>query len=345
MKAIAIQGTKEIELIDIEKPVLKENQILMRIKMSAICTTEQRIYTGEKKMPYPFVGGHEISGIIEEIGSKVDPKEFPIGKHCIGRTQIACGTCYHCRRGEFARCVHTADFRYNGPVFYGYGGFGEYIAIDSNSVWVIPDDIPLESASLCEPVACVLNSLSIAKPKMGDDALVIGGGIMGQLHLMLLKKLGVRTILSEPNEKRRKFALDHGCDIVIDPINEDLHETIKTLTNGIGVETVINTTPVPKVEEDAISLLASLGTLVTYSSQHPDSPVQFSPNWLHNSEAKLTGAVNPSIQSFNQAVNVISKKVIDTKDLVSKIYDMKDCKQAFEDAITPETYRVVIKME
>lgn len=343
MKAVAILDINKADVIEVSKPIINENQILMKVKMSALCTTEQRCYTGEKKVPFPFVGGHEISGVIEEIGSNVDPKEFPIGSKCIGRTQIACGTCYHCRRGEYAKCTHLADFRYNGPECYGYGGLGEYIALNKNSVWIIPDDIKFEDAALCEPVACVLNSLSIAKPKMGDDALVIGGGIMGQIHLMLLKKLGVRTILSEPNEERRKFALEHGCDIVIDPTKENLEEKIKQLTNGVGVETVINTTAIPAVEQTTLKLVSSLGTVVTYSSQHPDSPVEFSPNWLHNSEAKLTGSVNPSIQTFTQAVNVICKKIINTNAFVSKIYDINDCDKAFQDALSPKTYRVLIK--
>lgn len=345
MKAVALTSIRKAELIQIPKPIINDNQILMRIKACALCTTEQRNFYGEKSCKFPFVGGHEISGFIEEIGKNVDPNKYPIGAHCTGRTQIACGSCYHCKRGEFALCKHLADYRYNGPDYYGYGGLAEYIALDQNSVWLYPNDISFEALSITEPLACVLNSVNIANPIQGDDALVIGGGIMGQLHLMVLNLKGVRTILSEPDEKRRKFALDHGCKIVIDPTKQDLKAEIMKLTNNQGVETIINTTAIPAIEQNAIGLLSSLGTLVTYSSQHPDSPVEFSPNKLHNSCAKLTGAVNPSIQTFTQAVNLIGKGIIDTSDLVSKVFDMKHCQEAFEASLGIETYRVVIKME
>ena len=344
MKAAAITEVGKCELIDIPIPEVKENDILIRIRASALCTFEQRMFYGEKKCPYPFVGGHELSGTIEKIGSLVNPEEFPIGAKVSGRTQVSCGTCYHCSRGEYALCTHLGDYRYNGPDFYGFGGLGEYIALDKSQVFRYKSDVSFEEMSLTEPVACVLNSVSIANPKIGDDALVIGGGIMGQLHLMLLKKRGCRTILSEPDSKRRQFALEHGCDIVIDPTSEKLGDRIKELTNNIGVETIINTTAIPAVEQNAIGYLAPLGTLVTYSSQHPDSPVEFSPNWLHSSESKLTGSVNPSIASFNQAVQVIDKGIINVKDFVSKVYDIEDCNEAFEAALGTETYRVVIKM-
>lgn len=344
MKAVAITGLRKAELIDIPVPEVKESEVLIKIKASALCTYEQRIFYGEKKCTYPFVGGHEISGTIEKIGSKVNPEEFPIGAKVSGRTQVACGTCYHCRRGETALCDHLSDFRYNGPDYYGLGGLAEYIALDKSQVFRYYSDISFEEMALTEPVACVLNSVSIAKPKIGDDALVIGGGLMGQIHLMVLKKRGCRTILSEPDERRRKFALEHGCDIVVDPINEDLGKRIKELTNGIGVETIINTTAIPFVEQDALNHLASMGTLVTYSSQHPDAPVQFSPNWLHSSESILTGSVNPSVATFNQAVSAIDKNVINVKDLVSEVYEKENCNDAFEAALSTRTYRVVIKI-
>lgn len=344
MKALVIKGIEDVDVKEIPMPEVGKDEVLIKIKACALCTYEQRAYVGEKKAKFPFLGGHEISGVVEKIGANVDPDEFPIGQKVSGRTQVACGTCYHCRRGEYELCEHLSDYRYNGPDCYGFGGTAEYIALNKSQVFPYHGDLSFEEMALTEPVACVLNSVAIADPKLGDDALVIGGGIMGQLHLMLLKARGCRTILSEPDEERRKFALARGVDICIDPTSEDLHQRIKELTSGNGVETLINTTAIPSVEQDAISLVANRGTLVTYSSQHPDSPVSFSPNWLHNSEARLTGSVNPSIKSFNQAVEVLSKGIIKVDGLVSKVFTMDEGKEAFEAALKKDTYRVVIRI-
>jgi L-iditol 2-dehydrogenase len=91
-------------------------------------------------------------------------------------------------------------------------------------------------------------------------------------------------------------------------------------------------------------MTGKLGTCVTYSSQHPDHPIEVSPNWLHNSEAILTGAVNPSVASFDQAVKVLTKGLVDVHDLISAVYPIGDSEKAFLDAIEPKTYRVLINL-
>ena len=344
MKAVAVTGEREISIITMERPEPKANQIQIRIRACALCTWEQRVFVGEKQVPLPLVGGHEISGEISAIGEGVDPEQYPIGTHVTARVQKSCNSCYYCRRGEPTQCVELNTFWLNGPDVYGMGGLAEYICLDRSAVWCVNNDIPFEQIALTEPLACVLRSIQRAAPKIGDDAVVIGGGVMGQLHLLCLQKMGVRTILSEPIAARREFALAHGCNIVIDPTSEDAVARVLELTDGRGAESVFNTTAISSVAEDAIRMTGKLGTCVTYSSQHPDHPIEVSPNWLHNSESILTGAVNPSVASFDQAVNVLTKGLVDVHDLISAVYPIEESENAFLDAIKSETYRVMINL-
>ena len=195
---------------------------------------------------------------------------------------------------------------------------------------------------LTEPLACVLNSISNASMAPGDDVLIIGGGVMGLLHVMVAKLRGAYTILSEPNPERRKWAQDLGCHLTLDPTAVDLQAEIAHLTEGRGVNTVINTTAIPAVAEQALGLLAKGGVFVMYSSQHPDAPIKMSPNWVHNTEVVITGAVNPSTSSFDQAVRMINKGIIRPGRFVTAEFNYKDCQQAFEAAIDPKNYRVMI---
>ncbi|QRN83818.1 alcohol dehydrogenase catalytic domain-containing protein [Chloroflexota bacterium] len=344
MKAVAVTGEQEISIISMERPEPKENQIQIRIRNCALCTWEQRVFTGEKQVPLPLVGGHEISGEISAIGEGVDPEKYPVGSHVAARVIKACNSCYYCRRGEPTQCDELKTFWLNGPDVYGMGGLAEYICLDRSAVWCFDVEMSLDQIALTEPLACVLHSIHRAAPKMGDDAVVIGGGVMGQLHVLCLQKMGVRTILSEPIAARREFALAHGCDIVIDPSKEDAVARVKALTSGRGAESVFNTTAISSVAEDAIKMTGNLGCCVTYSSQHPDRPITISPNWMHNSEAFLTGAVNPSVVSFDQAVNVLSKGLVDIQDLITAIYPIEESENAFLEAIKPETYRVLIRL-
>lgn len=344
MNAVAVTGDREAKLIRMERPEPKPNEIRIRIHACALCTWEQRVFIREKDTPLPLVGGHEIAGEISALGADVDERAYPVGARVTGRVQKACHSCYYCRRGEPTQCVDLNTFRLNGPEVYGMGGLAEYLCLDRSAVWLYGDDIPYEQMALTEPLACVLNSIRRGDPQIGDDAVVIGGGVMGQLHLMCLEKMGVRTILSEPDAARRAFAEANGCRITLDPSREDAVERVLQLTDGRGAETVFNTTAIAKVAQDAIRMTGKLGRCVIYSSQHPDHPVPVSPNWLHGSEAVLTGAVNPSIASFEQAVNLIGKGILSIGDLVSAVYPKEKATEAFEEALKPSTYRVVVRL-
>jgi Threonine dehydrogenase and related Zn-dependent dehydrogenases len=343
MKVIAIVGEKKTELKQVRKPVPGPHQILMQIKACALCTWEQRAYTGESHMPLPFVGGHEIAGIIDSIGSEVNPKEFPVGRKVVARLIHVCGKCYYCRHGEENLCVELNNLDGSQMEIPGTGGLGQYLNVDDSQVYFVPQELPYEKAVFCEPLACVTNSIERGSIELGDDVVVIGGGIMGMLHVLCAKLKGARVIMSEPDETRRKLALELGADIAFSPIEKAPVEFIKSLTEGRGADIVFNTTPIATVAQQAVDMTGPLGRCVMYSSMHPDKPMSISPNWMHKTEAVITGAVSPSVRSFNRSVSLISKGLINPEKLVSGVYDYTDADAAFKAAIRPDTFRIVVK--
>ena len=100
MNAAAITGINQINLVQVKRPEPGPNEILLRIHACALCTWEQRVFSGVKRLPLPHIGGHEIAGEIAGLGTGVDPTKFPLGAKAAGRTLRACGSCYNCRRGE-----------------------------------------------------------------------------------------------------------------------------------------------------------------------------------------------------------------------------------------------------
>lgn len=343
MKAVAVTGEKKVEIIEIAKPIPKPNQILISIKACALCTYEQRIYNGVKKMKLPFIGGHEIAGEIAQVGSEIDSAKYKSGAKVAARIIYKCGSCYYCRRGQENLCVETGRQLVNEEGVSGLGGLGQYIALEASQVWLLPDDMSCVRAALAEPVACVVNSFEKGNPQLGDDVVIIGGGIMGMLHLICAKLRGARTIMSEPDEQRRNLAKELGCDIVIDPFKSDPVKAIRELTGGRGAEVVFNTTPISAVAEQAVQMTGNMGRCVMYSSQHPDVPIKVSANWLHNSEAVITGAVSPSVHSFETAVNLLSKNIINPDKLITGVFDYTQAEEAFEAATKLDTFRIVIK--
>jgi threonine dehydrogenase-like Zn-dependent dehydrogenase len=345
MKVVAVVDDSLIEVRTVKRPIAKPNQIVMKVHGCALCTFEQRIFKRIVKMPLPFIGGHEVFGEVFEIGSSVNPKTYPIGQKIAGRLLVACGECYYCRKGEENLCSNRNKLDTTQMEIQGMGGLSQYITLDARQIYKLDNDTPLEVGIFAEPLACVVNSIEIGRIELGDDVVVIGGGIMGQLHVMLAKLSGARVILSEPDQARRNHAEKLGCDITFNPMEVDPVEYVKSLTEGRGAEVVFNTTAVSAVAKQAVDMTAPLGRVVMYSSQHPDVPFGLSANHVHDTQIIVTGSVSPTVRSFTRAVNLLSKRIIDPTSLVFGVHHYTEAQKAFEEAVDPKTMRIIVTFE
>lgn len=342
MKIAAITGKEKIDIREVKMPVPSKDEVLIKVKACALCTWEQRVFLGIKNMPFPFVGGHEVSGEIVALGEGVEKSEYPIGQRVAVRTLETCGKCYYCRQGKENLCSEAGSFLKTDKEYFGQGGLGEFLAISVRKVFKFSESLPYTHAAFAEPVACVVNSVEQGKVELGNDVVIIGAGIMGLLHAMISKLKGARVIVSEPDMARRNKAKELGVDVTFSPLEEDFVEKIKTLTEGRGADVVFNTTAIPQVAEQAVQVLGKLGRVVMYSSINPDKPISVSPNWIHSSEVEIIGAVSPTIKSFQTAVMLLSKEIIKPDMLISKEYPLEKTQSAFKEAIKPDTYRIII---
>lgn len=144
----------------------------------------------------------------------------------------------------------------------------------------------------------MVHSVTKANIQLGEDVVVIGGGIMGQYHVMLAKRRGARVIMSEVDESRRALARKLGADITFNPMEKDPVEYVKSLTEGRGADVVFNTTAIPSVVPQAIAMTGKAGRMIQYSSMHPDAPAPVSPQMLHGNEPILTGSISPDVHDF-----------------------------------------------
>ena len=290
-----------------------------------------------------FQDGHEVAGEIAEIGENVDPKAYPIGKKIVANLiKKPCGKCYFCRHGMENLCKMADDID-DGYEIPGTAGLGEYIKLNLDQVYFMPDDMPTEKAVFAEPLGCVIQSVNQTTINLGDNVVVIGGGIMGQLHVMCAKARGAYVIMSEIDPERRKLAEELGCDLTFNPMEEDAVQFVKDHTDGMGAEAVFNTTAVAAVAEQAIKMTAPGGTVVMYSSVHAGKEVPLDVGYVHSKGVKITGTKSPSVRSFTESVNCLRKGIIDPSRLVSGVFTPEQCKEAFETALRPDTFRCIIE--
>ena len=343
MKGIVITDAQKAEVKELSMPVAVAGEVLVKIEKCMICTWEQRIFRGGD-MKLPFVPGHEVSGVVAAIpeGTYTTLK---VGDKVVIKTLDACGQCEACYRGDDNQCKGQAKKRFYDGI-PGAGGFAQYMAIGADRVFYLPNqDVDLEIAAFAEPVACVLRSVDQAQITMSEDVVIVGGGIMGQLHNLICKKLGCRTILVEPDAERRALAAKLGADVVIDPMAEDPVEKIKALTNGYGAHVVFYTIGVLSLAQQYIEALRIKGRIVYYGSYHPAGNIDVDPNRIHYSEKVITGSYSPNTKGFWMASRLLSYGLIDVKPLLSAVFDLKDCQAAFEAAARPDTYRVMISLD
>lgn len=168
---------------------------------------------------------------------------------------------------------------------------------------------------------------------------------MGALHIQLAKLKGARVIACELDEKRLEVAKKMGADILINSGKVDAVEEVKKLTDGRGADAVFCTVPVAALADQAVQMTGKLGRTVFYTSFHPDKPIEISPNKVHSSEQVITGTVNPSKKDFLAATRLLSAKIVDVSELISDRMSLDDLEAAFEKAILPDTYRIVVQPE
>lgn len=339
-KVAIISDEKKIEIVEKTLKQPEGSQVLIKVDSCAICTLEQRIFNGVMKR-YPFAGGHEAAGTVVAVGNKVN--SLKIGDKVAARMLTSCGECYYCKSGHENQCVISFKADIHAGVG-GPGGFAEYMMLDVKSLYKMADDLNLIHAALSEPLACCVHSINNANIELGNDVVIIGVGIMGAFHIQLAKMRGARVIACEVDEARLEIAKKMGADILINSKEVNAIEKVKELTEGRGADVVFCTAALPQLAMDSIQMTGKVGRVVMYSSFHPNIPIELNVNTVHSTEMKITGAVNANTRDFLAATKLLSNKMIDPSLLISEVVPFEKIEYAFERAIDPKTYRVIVKM-
>ena len=340
---LVIWGPKKVGIIESPVPEPGAEEVLVKIKASAICTWEQRAYSGSQQDSYPLLGGHEFSGEVVSVGPGVKNKDITAGKTVAEARLTRCGECHNCRTGKDNLCLNTRFDRVEGKPF-GPGGLSEYVVAPSYQIYPFSNNVSFEEAALSEPLSCVVRSIRRANVSFGQNVLVIGAGIMGLLHGLLAKHRGATVIISEPLEHRRSKAREIGVDTVINPKEENVVERVRELTGGLGADVVFVTAGGAAAIEEALRLVASGGTVVLYGAMYPPPMVTVDVNKIHHNEITITGTMSQTREDFLIATKLIDSGAIDLKPLISATIPFSQVEEAFERALDPTNYRIVVTM-
>lgn len=258
MKAMVLEAPNSLALRDVERPAAAEGSVLVQVRNTGICGTDQSIYYGGIKVNYPLIMGHEAVG---EIVEGEAPGGLGRGSRVIVDPVVYCGRCYQCRAGQTNLCAVGGLVGRDTD-----GGFAEYMAVPAGNVYGLPDAVSDKSAPLIQVLTTCLHAHRLAKIFPGEAVVIIGLGVTGQLHAQLAKARGAYPVIGiTRSEWKRELAAELGADITAEP-GEAAAKAIMDATNGRGADLVIESASRIKVLAEAMGLARSGGRVLAYST-------------------------------------------------------------------------------
>ncbi len=235
MKALVkAKPERGIWMMDIPKPTVGHNDVLIKIRQTAICGTDIHIYKWDDwaraTIPVPLAVGHEFYGEIVEIGSEV--KGFAPGDRVSAEGHITCGVCRNCRAGRRHLCINTVGVGVDRP-----GAFAEFLSVPAFNVFKLPDVITDDMASILDPLGNATHT-ALSFDLVGEDVLITGAGPIGVMAVAIARYAGARHIvITDINDYRLELAMKMGATAALNVTRESLDDTMKKLgmTEGFDV--------------------------------------------------------------------------------------------------------------
>ena len=345
MKAAIVDGIDQITVRDVPIPQTEDNGILVKVKACAICGSDIRIlHSGNSRVHYPAIIGHEIAGEVVETGKNVT--KFKTGDRIAIGADVPCGGCAFCEAGIGNNCQINYAMGYQFQ-----GGFAEYlplnqIVVNYGPVHKIPDSMSWEQAALAEPLGCVLNALELSPVKLGDVVVIIGAGPIGCMIVEVAKKMGAsKVILVQRSRARLEMAMKTvNADVFVCSEEEDAVKRILLETQGLGADVIFTACPSPAAQQDAISMAKNRARINFFGGLPKEkSKVVLDTNVIHYKELFITGAHGAMPIHHLKAIELIASGTIDVKPFISEQFSLDDIKAAFAAAESHSGMRVIVK--
>jgi len=331
MKAAVIREYGKIVTEEVQKPSLLDNSVLVRVKYTSICGSDQHLFKGEfhPRTTLPLVPGHEFAGVIEEVGK--DVKGFMPGEKVTVDPIIWCGTCPACIEGHYPAC--------NSLKLIGIdlnGGFAEYVSVPYQMVYKVPDHISDEYAALIEILSIGFHASSRAGLRENDDILIVGSGKVGQSILHAAKTItSGKIILADILDERLSIASSAFPDI--DTVNirtNDPIVAINELTQGKGVDIAFEAVG-HEVDVEGrynpvrtcINAIKGGGKVCVLGlSDHPSEILMKELIWK---EARII-ASRVSHGEFSKVIEALDKGTLNPEKMITGILNLEEAQKGFD---------------
>lgn len=341
MKALGkLKKELGIWMYDAAMPTMGSNEVLVKIKKTAICGTDIHIYNwdewAQKTIPVPITTGHEFVGIVEKVGESVTCVK--VGDRVSGEGHIVCGFCRNCRAGRRHLCRNTVGIGVNRT-----GCFAEYLSIPEANIYPLPKDVSDDEASILDPLGNATHT-ALSFDLVGEDVLITGAGPIGCMAAAICRHVGARhVVITDVNHYRLDLAKKMGATRTVNVAKESLDDVMKELKMeegfDIGLEMSGNTTAF----NDMIRLMDNGGKIALLGI----IPYHAGINW---SDVIFKGLFIKGIygrEMFETWYKTIAmlQSGLDIKPVITHHFKIDDYQNAFEIMRSGQSGKVILEWE
>lgn len=324
MKALYTASPGAFGLVERPLPVPAADEALVKVARASICHTDVVIREGKAgHVRYPVIPGHEFSGIVESCGSAV--KYVQPGDRVAVHTVIACGQCPGCRRGDTMACEHYDELGSKRD-----GGFAAYCAVPARSLFKLADHVSLAAGALVEPGANAVSAVKQARVGQGDRVVVIGPGPVGLFTAQLASLAHPSAlVLAGTRDERLAHGTRFGATHTVN-VRRGGAKAIQEILGGKGADAVFDCAGTPDSLALAMEVVGWRGRIAVEGLFGIDELVPISPyRLLLVRSASLIGINGWITADFAQALELITRGLLDVEALITHTFPLEEWEQAF----------------
>jgi threonine 3-dehydrogenase len=338
MKALAkLERAPGLTLTRVKRPEVGHNDVLIRIRKTAICGTDIHIWKwdewAQKTIPVPMHVGHEYVGEIVEMGQEV--RGFAIGDRVSGEGHITCGFCRNCRAGRRHLCRNTVGVGVNRE-----GAFAEYLVIPAFNAFKIPADISDDLAAIFDPFGNATHT-ALSFNLVGEDVLITGAGPIGVMAAAIARHVGARNVvITDVNDYRLELGRKMGATRAVNVANEDLRDVMSELGMTEGFDVGLEMSGVPSAFTAMLESMNHGGKVALLGIPPAQTAIDW--NQVIFKGLEIKGIYGREMFETWYKMVAMLQSGLDLSPILTHTFPVDDYQQAFDTMLSGNSGKVVL---
>ncbi len=326
MKAIQIRNIRDIQVVDVPEPVLRENCAEIDVRAMGICGSDVHAYAGKSpNVTYPVVIGHEIGGVVTKIAENSENvNHIKVGDHVVLNPYLYCGECYPCSQGRTNCCTSLKCLGCQTD-----GAMTERFVHPANLMIKVPEGLDWETCAVIEPAVIALHAIHTLELKAGEHIVINGAGCIGMLIAIIAIAKGGIPIMVDVVDDRLELSKTFGVKYTVNSMTQDAVSLIREITGGRMAECVSEVSGNTVGIRNTLDFVASTGRIAL--TGWPNKEVTLPTAMITRKELTIRGSRTGVSSEFAEVMDMVSRGQINIRQIISKTVRFDEIPQAVQE--------------